>query len=427
MRPEAQVQSAIKILQQISETRKPADLQLRSWGQKNRFAGSKDRAAIGELVFAVLRQRSRYAAQMISEAPRALMIAHLHAMKSPADWQALFNGGPHAPGILSEEEMEMVHRQVEPLSLSTKYSIPEWALQDLSDTFGSDLEVEAKALLSRAPIDLRVNTLKSARKPARVHLQREGVNTEPGALSRKALRIETREGISPGKIIKTRTYMEGEVDVQDQGAIWILDQVTLRPGDTAIDLCAGGGGKTLGLATQMKNKGTLIATDVAQRRLSNVEPRLKRAGITCADLMHIVDWVPGKDKQDPNLEAYKEKADLVFLDVPCSGSGTWRRQPDAKWRTDPNLVHGYRIAQKNILERGARLVKAGGELVYVTCSLFYSENAAQIDRFLSDNPEFTPRELEPIEGLRKIGDGYQLSPHSTGTDGFFVAFLRKGK
>jgi 16S rRNA (cytosine967-C5)-methyltransferase len=427
MKPGARVTAAIEILGLLSESTLPAEQVLKTWGRQNRFAGSKDRAQIGEYVFAVCRYRGAYAFQMGSDASRALMIAHLAKLDPAMEWAQWFDGATHAPDPLSDDEKTSAGAEVpEGAPLSARVSVPQWLEQDLTATFAQDVEPELKALLPRAPIYLRVNALKTARKPARVHLAKEGIETAPSDFARKGLRVSTASEIRPSQIQNTKAFQSGEVEIQDMGSQWIVENSSIGPAQKVIDLCAGGGGKTLALAARMRNKGEIRACDVNPRRLANIKPRLKRAGVEIVTLQKISDWDPAQGElPDPEFEPWTGQADLVFCDVPCSGSGAWRRHPDAKWHLTPELLQSYHQAQQSILNRAARLVRPGGELVYVTCSILHSENAAQVERFLQDHQDFTAREVETKLTVRPLGSGYQLSPFATDTDGFFVSYLTK--
>ncbi|TNE38003.1 MAG: RsmB/NOP family class I SAM-dependent RNA methyltransferase [Alphaproteobacteria bacterium] len=424
MRPGPRVQTAIDLLIELAEGDRPAEQLLRNWARKNRYAGSKDRAAIGDLVFEISRHKGRYAFLMGSWEPRALMLAHL-AEQGPADWRSWFDGTAHAPLPVTDLEEEQLQNRPTQLPGFAMFSVPEDWMNEIEATFGEETDVELEAMLSRAPIDLRVNTLKSARKPARVHLAREGIETQPLELSAHALRIEATAEIAPRQITSSETFKKGEVELQDLGSIWIVDRLTVKPGDTVVDLCAGGGGKTLGLAAAMKNKGSLIACDISPERLANIKPRLKRAGATNVDLRLISAFTTSDDTPDPVLGDLSGKADLVLVDAPCSGTGTWRRHPDAKWRLTPEALDRYLKTQSELLDRAAKLVRPGGSLAYVTCSILNCENEAQIAQFLEAHNNFKPREIDSNAAVRKSSRGYQLSPNTTGCDGFYVAFLKR--
>jgi 16S rRNA (cytosine967-C5)-methyltransferase len=427
MKTGARVAAAIEILDLLAESDLPAEQVLKTWGRQNRYAGSKDRAQIGEYVFAVCRHRGTYAFQMSSDDSRSLMIAHLAELDPAMEWTPWFGDTEHAPKPLSETETKSAKEVAsKDAPLSARVSVPAWLEPDLIATFGQDIEPELKALLARAPIDLRVNALKTARKPARVHLAKEGIETTPSDIARKGLRVSAAGDIRPTQIQATKAFQSGEVEIQDMGSQWIVENSSAQPGQKVFDLCAGGGGKTLALAARMRNQGKLRACDVNPRRLANIKPRLKRSGAEIVTLQKMSVWAPDqKDHPDPELESWKGEGHLVFCDVPCSGSGAWRRHPAAKWRLTPEILQSYHQSQQDVLNRAARLVRPGGELVYVTCSILHSENAAQVEQFLQNHPDFTSREVEADIAVRPLGPGYQLSPHRTDTDGFFVSYLTK--
>lgn len=423
MTPGARLQSAIEILGEILATGRPADRVFDNWARSNRFAGSKDRAAIGEIVFAVLRRRAELRAACGSDEPRLLAFAALLLLdgKPLAEIEALADSGRHAPAPLVEEERVALEAAALPGADAPPHirlNYPEFLQSEFERAFGPRLETEMTAMLERAPTDLRVNSLKSSRDKALAALAEAGITAEPCAHSPWSLRLLTRANL-PGLAL----YREGAVEIQDEGSQLACLLSGAKPGDQVVDLCAGGGGKSLALAAMMGNRGQIYACDIDGRRLAGLVPRAERAGIRDLQTRVLGSYTPAGP--DADLAELEGRADLVFVDAPCSGSGAWRRSPDARWRLTPDMLAGYRAAQDEVLARGARLVRLGGALAYVTCSLLPSENEDRIAAFLSAHPGFA-EERPAFPGLPEgAGPGLRLSPASSGTDGFFIALLRR--
>ena len=387
MTPAARVQTSIELLDAIIEAARskgaPADRILAEWFRSNRFAGSKDRRAIRELVFSAIR-----ACGPVPESGRSAM---LRLAKTDPAIAPLFDGSNYGPAPISDED-----------AAADGGVAPQWLDERLaaSDIAGP----EAEALLSRAPLDLRVNTLKADR--ATLSLPVEAVNTD----APHGLRLE------PGtQVEQWAEWREGKIEVQDTGSQLACLAVGAQPGETVIDLCAGGGGKTLALAAAMDNLGRLIASDTDRGRLSRLAPRAERAGASIIET-RLLD----PKREIEALADLEGQADAVMVDAPCSGTGTWRRNPEARWRLDEAELARLTALQADLLDLAARLVKPGGRLVYVTCSLLDEEGAKQFDSFLSRTNSFTSQEiLLPIG--RPRGNGVRLTPYHDGTDGFFIA------
>lgn len=429
MTPGARLQSAIELLDDIFQSGRPADRIMESWARSNRYAGSKDRAAVGEIVFTVLRRRAELATATGGDGARMLAFAALLLTggKSLTEIEALADGGRHAPMPLMEEEraaLEAAALPDENAPPHIRFSYPEFLHAEFEEAFGARLETEMAALMDRAPTDLRVNTLKTNREAALDALAGAGVATEPCPLSPWGLRLLARTNL-PGLAL----YRDGAIEIQDEGSQLACLLTGAQPGEQVVDLCAGGGGKSLALAAMMGNRGQIYACDIDSRRLAGLIPRSERAGIRNLQTRILAPFRPGEADADfADLEA---RADSVLVDAPCSGTGAWRRSPDARWRLTPDVLAGYRAAQDEVLSRGANLVRPGGRLVYVTCSLLPSENERQMDAFLAAHPDFTPvpcaaawpDSLVPAPAMP--GNWLRLSPASGGTDGFFVAILRR--
>lgn len=428
MKSGARIQAVIDILTAFEARPKPLERMLKDWGRANRYAGSKDRRTIGEYAYSVMRMRGELAHKMASTEPRALMIALLHrqSLQSGEDgWKTWFDGSTHAPEPLAMSEVQQLVADETELPPAARLNIQDWLLDDVTRTFGADATVAMAAMAGRATIDLRVNVLKTTRLEAHEALASENIETGGTPLAPLGLRIVEASGGSRSTVDQTDAYKRGLVEIQDEGSQLAAMIAGAKPGDQVIDLCAGAGGKTLALAAAMGNHGQIFACDTEDAKLKNLKPRLARAGVRNVQVRKIRPFTPGPDDVDPDLYELAASADLVLLDVPCSGSGTWRRHPDARWRLTPEDLDTYCAAQASILKRGADLVKPGGRLVYITCSILARENEEQVTRFLNGNSDFKQQDIDlSLPGIR-IKRSLQMAPHITGTDGFFVAVMQK--
>ncbi|MXO95558.1 RsmB/NOP family class I SAM-dependent RNA methyltransferase [Erythrobacter aquimaris] len=391
MTPAARVQTSIELLDAIIASARskgaPADRILAEWFRSNRFAGSKDRRAIRELVYAAIR-----ACGPVPETGRAAM---LRLAETDEHIRALFDGSNYGPAELAGDE-----------PVAAGGIAPDWLEQRLA---GSDVSgAEAQALLDRAPLDIRVNTLRAER--ATLALPVESTSTA----APNGLRLEAGTQVE-----QWPEWREGKIEIQDTGSQIACLAAGAQPGETIIDLCAGGGGKTLSLAAAMDNLGRLVASDTDRNRLSALMPRAERAGATNIETVLLN---PGQELDA--LARFEGQADAVLIDAPCSGVGTWRRNPEARWRLDDKELARLTDLQVRLLDIAARLVKPGGRLVYVTCSLLDEEGADQFDAFLARDPAFSASPMELPAG-RARGQGIRLTPHHDGTDGFFIARAEK--
>jgi 16S rRNA (cytosine967-C5)-methyltransferase len=432
MTPAARLSAAIELIETIDSNRVPAAGALKEWGTAHRFAGSGDRAAIAGLVWDVLRRRASSAWIMGEDSARARLLGMLRLeRKLDADAvAALCDGSRFAPAPLTDAERKALSSNSldgAPAHIAGDY--PEWLDPYFAEVFGDDRAAETAAMASRAPLDLRVNTLKAKREKvlaATAHLR-----TMPTKWSPNGLRIEiSADAKNPG-IQAEEAFIKGQIEVQDEGSQLTALLSAAKPGEQVIDLCAGAGGKTLALAAQMQGKGRLIATDHDKRQLAPIHERLSRAGV------HNCEVRTPKGESDA-LSDIKASADLVMIDAPCTGTGTWRRNPDAKWRIRPGALEVRSKAQAEVLDRAAPLVKAGGRIAYVTCSVLPAENGEQVRAFLARHPGFSI--VTPAEAMAALWDkaddfaaatlqsaeGLLMTPRRTGTDGFFVSVLRKG-
>lgn len=411
MTPSARLSAAISLLDEWAESDQGMDRLLARWARENRYAGAKDRAAISDLVYDCLRRRRSLAGRGGAQTGRAIVAALV--ADSGADADALFTGDRFAPSPLTQAEHAAL--AAEPvLSDAERLDIPDWLDSPLRESLGEDFEPALLALRARAPLDLRVNALKANVYDARAALTREGVETVAGPFSPWCLRVTD----GARNVARSTAYQQGHVEIQDAASQAVALLAAPAPMTTVVDLCAGGGGKTLALAAGMQGIGRLIAHDVAPQRLRDLPARAARAGI-------IPDIVPTAE-----LDALAGKADLVLVDAPCSGSGAWRRNPDSKWRLTPARLEDLASAQAESLDMGARLTAPGGRLVYATCSVLKAENEVAAAAFLARNPDFEvlPPDLALLtggSGLRPSEPGIRLHPAPDGGDGFYVATFRR--
>jgi 16S rRNA (cytosine967-C5)-methyltransferase len=429
MTPAARLSAAIEILAAIETQRIPAPNALKDWGTAHRFAGSGDRAAVAGLVFDVLRRRASSAFLLDDDTPRGRMLGMLR-LERGLDVEAiaaLCDGARFAPSPLSEQERTaLATRTLDAAPPPVAGDYPEWLDPYLARVFGDARVEEATAMARRAPLDIRVNTLKASRDKALAALSHLGA--EPTRWSLLGLRIALgADARNPG-LQAEEIFIKGGVEVQDEGSQLAAMLTAAKPGEQVIDLCAGAGGKTLALAAMMQGKGRLIATDHDKRQLAPIHERLSRAGV------HNAEVRAPKGAADP-LADIKAAADLVVIDAPCTGTGTWRRNPDAKWRIRPGALEIRLKGQHEVLERAAALVRPGGRIAYITCSVLAEENGDKIKAFLTRHPAFA---VTPATDVLKALDsqagafskavlvspeGLLMTPLRTGTDGFFVSVL----
>src|ERR1700712_1016532 len=431
MTPSARLSAAIELIETIDAQRVPAAKALKEWGTAHRYAGSGDRAAISGLIWDVLRRRASSAWLMDADTPRARVLGMLR-LERGMDTEMISNlchGERFAPEPLNAaERAALTSRSVSDAPSHIAGDYPEWLDTHLADVFGEDRVAEATAMASRAPLDLRVNTLKAKRE--KVAGSTAHLGTTPTPWSPIGLRIDLgADARNPG-IHAEEDFIKGAIEVQDEGSQLAALLSGAKPGEQVIDLCAGAGGKTLALAAMMQGKGRLIATDHDKRQLAPIYERLSRAGV------HNCDVRTPKGPNDTLSDIYTS-ADLVLIDAPCTGTGTWRRNPDAKWRMRPGALEVRIKDQITVLDRAAALVKPGGRIAYITCSVLPPENGEQIRKFVARHPEFAV--VPPAQTAAVLWDkaedfiaatlaspeGLLMTPRRTGTDGFFVSVLKK--
>jgi 16S rRNA (cytosine967-C5)-methyltransferase len=429
MIPAARIAAAIEVLADVEARRRPAADALKDWGLARRFAGSGDRAAIASLVYDALRRKASSAWIMGEASPRAEILGALRQLRGLGveEIAALFTGEGHAPAPLTEAERERLRvgdLAGAPAHVGGDY--PEWLAPAFAETFGEAALEEGRALANRAPVDLRVNALKTDRSHALAALAH--LMPVPTPFSPIGLRIAIRgDGRGPA-LSAEPAYVKGLVEVQDEGSQLAALLTGAKPEMQALDFCAGAGGKTLALAGMMANQGQIYASDTDGRRLAPIFGRLERSGARNVQVR------APRGAQDV-LADLAGRCDLVLIDAPCSGSGAWRRSPDAKWRMRPGALEQRIKDQIESLENAARFVRPGGRLVYVTCSLLKAENEDRVGAFLERRADFLPVEavhwaracgLEALAGQSsRLGAGIRLSPLRTATDGFYVAALSR--
>ncbi len=434
MTPGARAAAAIAILERQADSKAPADLVAGTHFRTNRYIGAKDRQAIAAIVYGVLRARAqldwwieREGRLEPSMRRRVLAWLALNDGWAPAKLAAAFDGDRFRPAPLDQAESRFAER-LETRTLdhprqppAVRLNLPEWIMPALEASLGPSAAAELEALNEPAQLDLRVNALKGERKAALAALAASGIAAAPTRWSPWGIRVEGRPPLSAHPAFK-----DGLVEVQDEGSQLAALLADARPGFRICDFCAGAGGKTLALAAVMGNKGHIDACDVEARRIEGAVKRLRRAGVFNAT-MHTL-----KSERDPWVKHHAGRYDRVLVDAPCTGTGTWRRNPDARWNLTATDVAELTELQGRILDSAARLVKPGGRLAYVTCSLLADENERQVDAFRARNAEFTSCPVDTvwdatIGGARPPGVGTfaRLTPASTGTDGFFVAIFER--
>jgi 16S rRNA (cytosine967-C5)-methyltransferase len=425
--PAARIAAAIDLLEVIEGApKRPADAVANDFFRSRRYIGSGDRRAVSERVWSILRARRRLAWWLgdAPKSPRLLVAASLLLEGwSKSGVQQTFSGGQFAAapldraesGILTKLEGHTIDHPAMPDAV--RLEIPDWLLPHLIRRFGASLPAEMSALLQPAALDLRVNLLKSDREQARAALAAEGWEATPTKLSPWGLRIEGRRPVTSGP-----TFQSGMVEIQDEGSQLVAAMVGALPGMRVVDWCAGAGGKTLALAGVMENRGQIVACDVSAARLDGAVRRLRRAGVHNVE-RHLVE--PG----DKWLKRRAGTFDRVLIDAPCTGTGTWRRNPDARLRLKEIDLAELIPKQASILDTAQSLVRKGGRLVYATCSLLEEENEDQVISFLLRHPDFAVVPLARAWPLDQpppnSGDFLSLTPARHGTDGFFAAVLER--
>jgi tRNA and rRNA cytosine-C5-methylases len=427
MRLPGRLAAAIEVLTDVETRHRPVSEALKAWGINNRFAGAGDRAAIGNLVYDALRRRASHAAAMGSDSPRALVLAV--AMRdwgqTPEALNAAFASDTHAPPALNSEEAAGATADLSTASPIAQSDFPEWLVPSLQRAFRADWVAEGQAMAGRPSLDLRVNALKAT--PEKVMKSLARFEPQPTAIAPFGLTMPAgpRDARTPN-VTTDEGYLKGWFEIQDQGSQIVAALTGAREGEQVLDLCAGAGGKTLALAATMANRGQIFAYDADRNRLAPIYDRLKRNGVRNAQV---------RAPHPGALDDLVGKLDRVVVDAPCTGTGTWRRRPDTKWKLTPELLAQRQSEQAALLVEAATYLKPGGTLVYITCSILPEENDDQVAAFLAAHPDFSSVDMasawrsalitEIPPGLVTPAGGICLTPRRTQTDGFYCHLLRK--
>lgn len=433
MRDGGKIDAAIGVITDVLTRHQPVKSAAKDWGKRARYAGSKDRAWVSGLVLDALRNKLSLAHAMGSDEPRALILGALtHVWKWDIGRVDEAFDQEHAPSALTLDERERLVMAPDPVApANVRGDYPEWMAPMMERAFGEEAVVEAQAMAVRAPVDLRINTLKAD--PEKAEKALRSVQAEPIPLLKNGYRIPAPDPSVRANSVETiPAYSKGWVEVQDAGSQMAAAGANAQPGEQVLDYCAGGGGKSLAMAATMQNKGQIYTYDIDGRRLSATIPRIKRAGVRNVQLRH--------PQEDHGLGDLELNMDLVIIDAPCSGVGTWRRRPDSKWRLKENSLKMRLEQQTEILHTACNYVKPGGRLLYITCSFLMEENEDQVASFLADRSDFSQVDVVEsailsgqlteegeavISKCKRPGGSVRLTPRTAGTDGFFMALMRR--
>jgi 16S rRNA (cytosine967-C5)-methyltransferase len=429
MTPAARLSAVIEVLDDLDRRPRPINDALKDWGLSHRFAGSGDRAGIGAMAHDALRRRASARWLMGAETARATALGTLRVSRDmdAAAIGALCDGSRFAPEPLTEEETEaLASDRLDSAPAHVRGDYPEWLAAPFDRMFGADAAAEGEALARRAPLDLRVNTLKTIRLKALPALSE--YEAVAGGHSPDAIRVPPRADGRIKPVQADPLFLKGMVEIQDEGSQIVARLADPQAGQQVLDLCAGGGGKSLALAALMNNKGQVFSTDADARRLAPIHERITRAGVR-----NIQVRTPRGGAMP--LDDLKDRVDIVFVDAPCTGTGTWRRNPDAKWRMRQTSLDLRLNEQREVIENAISFVREEGILIYVTCSVLPEENDDQMTALLAAQPMFEPIDLRQsaaframptlAEAVRPTSRGLLLTPRGTGTDGFYIAALRR--
>ena len=430
MTPAARIAAAIEILAEFSALDTPIDVILKRWFKGHRFAGSKDRRSIRDRVYQVVRHRGELIHAVGNENPRLLVAAALMKLEPMGLVEVghLFGADKYGPDALDDEELQLLEQLLscgDPVPISASANFPQWLEDHLQEAFGDQLPAEMNAFVGRAPVDLRVNTQKMARNEASMALDKIGAANNETVISPSGLRMSESVSLETSDL-----YKSGCIEIQDEGSQIAARMTAVRPGQVCVDFCAGAGGKTLALAADMEGQGHIHCFDVSRQRLAPLVERTGRAGVKNYE-WHVLSDPSTQDV----LDKLKDCADRVLVDAPCSGTGTWRRAPDAKWLLTQEKLDNYRAAQSDVLRKAASLVCPGGRLIYVTCSILPIENDHQVGAFLGDDDRFRVLDWTQIwseqfphadlDRAHTTTYGALLTPLRTQTDGFYISILER--
>ncbi len=423
MRDGGRLSAAIEILTEVETRHRPVKLALKTWGDASRFAGSKDRAWVSGLVLDVLRRRRSLAWRMGEDSPRAAVLCALHVLWNwPVERIAeAAADAPHGPGPLTDAERAALiqPRDMADAPAPVRGDYPDWLEASFARAFGDEAALQGEMLSERAPVDLRVNTLKTDAEQALKALA--PLNAEPAGVLPNALRIAAPDPSQRSQSLEAvPAFSRGWFEVQDLASQIAAEAAGDIKGAQVLDLCAGGGGKTLALAAAMANTGQIYAYDSEARRLADTVRRSERAGVRNLQVRSPI--------YPDALDGLSGAMDVVFIDAPCTGTGAWRRHPDTKWRLKPATLAQRMADQDAVLDQAVTFLKPTGRLVYVTCSILPEEDEDRSSAFLKRWSDFrvVPATDNPHLVRHLTDEGYlRLSPYSSGTDGFFVAVLQR--
>jgi 16S rRNA (cytosine967-C5)-methyltransferase len=425
--PAARLQAALDLIEQVEADPRPADAVVSAWFRPRRDLNETERGELLDVLYSVMRSHGRlswHLARHRREATarnRLLAWLALGAGKTRDQVQRLFSGGRFAPASLTDGESTLLARlqggtlDHPEMPDGVRGECPDWALAALQARFGDSFAREMAAMLRPPPLNLRVNPLKGSRESVLAALRGLGFEARACRMAPCGIRLPRQLSLSRLPMLKT-----GEAEIQGEGSQLVAMLVGAAAGDRVVDFCAGAGGKTLAIASQMANKGVVIACDVSEARLKRAAERFRGAGL------HNIQTRLLSTERDKWVKRHKGTFDRVLVDAPCSGTGTWRRNPDARWRTEG--FEALLPLQRDILDSAARLVKPGGRLVYATCSLLPQENEAQVEAFLAAHPDFRVvplREVAPQDPDSAHPDHLSLTPARHDTDGFFAAVMQR--
>jgi 16S rRNA (cytosine967-C5)-methyltransferase len=427
MRLGGRLAAAIEVLEDIGRRHRPVADALKDWGLSHRFAGGGDRAAIGNIVYDALRRRRSAGWLFDAETARAQAFGALLLEwgQAPQSLNAALDGDRFAPPLLDEAELKAIEtRSLASAPAAIRADIPDWCAPLFERAFGDAWVEEGAALARRPPLDLRVNALKAERGKVLAELQ--GTGARAADLAPAGIRIPPIHGDGRHPNVQAEpAFRKGWFEVQDEGSQLVAALAGAEPGMQVLDFCAGAGGKTLALSAAMGNTGQIFAYDAEKGRLAPIFERLRRSENRNVQVV----------AKPSELSPLAGKMDIVLVDAPCTGSGTWRRRPDAKWRLTQRQLDQRRAEQASILDAAQEFVRPGGVLAYVTCSVFEEENGGQIAGFLARNDNFAPADHRQLweshfPGLGSAArfgasGGISLTPARSGTDGFYFCALRR--
>lgn len=427
MRLGGRLAAAIEVLEDVERRHRPVAEALKDWGLSHRFAGAGDRAAIGNIAYDALRRLRSSSWRLDSDSPRAAAIgALLSEMRlAPEALNAALDGDRFAPAPLSNDELALLStRDLASVPPAVQADCPDWCAPLLEEAFGPGWQSEGRALAERPPLDIRANTLKADR--AKVLGELAGTGAAATRLAPDGIRIPPIEGDGRHPNVQAEpAFQKGWFEIQDEGSQIVARLTGAQPGMQVLDFCAGAGGKTLALSAQMDNRGQIFAYDAEKARLAPIFERLRRNENRNVQVASRPD----------ELAPHRGQMDLVLVDAPCTGSGTWRRRPDAKWRLSRRQLDARLAEQASILDAASEYVRPGGRLAYVTCSFFSEENRSQLENFLARKTGFAPVNHAALwndafptgAGAARVDAdaGVLLSPGLSGTDGFYFAAVAR--